>query len=307
MPATLHVIFGPCGAGKTTYAHALARREGAVPFVLDDWGARLFGPDVDGPIDFRWMLERLGRCEAQILLTAADVLAVGTPVVLDIGAMRRANRDRIRQIAQAKDDIRSLQTEFSTRANLAQLERWNGDVLALTAPTAGQYMASGQQLASLGGEIPGGAQVQMASLVIPTLPVIATPADDAQPAADPAPVKTSAPVMMASAKPAPAPAPAKVEVASAKSAPDPLAAIVRAAAAHPARAIAFIAGFGYTGLLVGPPVVGWLGQALTLRGALVLLVVLTALVALLAPLLRGGQPGLVEVPAEVQREAPLLP
>lgn len=102
MPAMLHVIFGPCGAGKTTYAHALARREGAVPFVLDDWGARLFGPDVDGPIDFRWMLERLGRCEAQILLTAADVLAVGTPVVLDIGAMRRANRERIRQTAQAK-------------------------------------------------------------------------------------------------------------------------------------------------------------------------------------------------------------
>ena len=102
MPATLHVIFGPCGAGKTTYAHALARREGAVPFVFDDWGARLFGPDVDGPIDFGWMLERLGRCEAQIWLTAAEVLAVGTPVVLDIGAMRRANRDRIRQIAQAK-------------------------------------------------------------------------------------------------------------------------------------------------------------------------------------------------------------
>ena len=34
--------------------------------------------------------------------TAADVLAVGTPVVLDIGAMRRANRERIRQIAEAK-------------------------------------------------------------------------------------------------------------------------------------------------------------------------------------------------------------
>jgi predicted kinase len=102
MPATLHVIFGPCGAGKTTYAHALARRERAVPFVLDDWGARLFGPDVDGPIDFGWMVERLGRCQEQIWSTAADVLAVGTPVVLDVGAMRRAHRDRIRQIAQAK-------------------------------------------------------------------------------------------------------------------------------------------------------------------------------------------------------------
>ena len=102
MPGTLHVIFGPCGAGKTTYAHALARREGAVAFVLDEWGARLFGPDVRGPLDFQWMVERLRRCEALIWSTAADVLAAGTPVVLDIGAMRRADRERIRQIAQAK-------------------------------------------------------------------------------------------------------------------------------------------------------------------------------------------------------------
>jgi predicted kinase len=102
MPATLHVIFGPCGAGKTTYAHALARREGAVAFVLDEWGARLFGPDVQGPLDFSWMVERLGRCEALIWSTAADVLAAGTSVVLDIGAMRRADRARIGQIAQEK-------------------------------------------------------------------------------------------------------------------------------------------------------------------------------------------------------------
>lgn len=101
MPATLHVIFGPCGAGKTTYAHALARREGAVPFILDEWGARLFGPDVRGPIEFGWMVERLGRCNALIWSTAAAVVAAGASVVLDLGLMRRGDRDRIRQMAQA--------------------------------------------------------------------------------------------------------------------------------------------------------------------------------------------------------------
>ena len=70
MPATLNVIFGPCAAGKTTYARALARRESAVPFVLDEWGARLYGPDVQGPIEFPWMMERLGRCNALIWSTA---------------------------------------------------------------------------------------------------------------------------------------------------------------------------------------------------------------------------------------------
>lgn len=101
MPATLNLIFGPIGAGKTTYAHALARRENAVAFVLDEWGARLFGPDVDGPLDFGWMLERLGRCQALIWSTATAVLAAGTPVVLDLGLMRREHRERIRQMAQA--------------------------------------------------------------------------------------------------------------------------------------------------------------------------------------------------------------
>src|SRR3954465_719794 len=100
MSAKLHVIFGPIGAGKTTYAHALARREGAVPFILDEWGARLFGPDLRGPLEFAWMLERLGRCNALIWSTATAVLAAGTSVVLDTGAMRLADRDRIRQIAQ---------------------------------------------------------------------------------------------------------------------------------------------------------------------------------------------------------------
>jgi predicted kinase len=101
MAATLHVIFGPCGAGKTTYAHALARREGAVPFVLDEWGARLFGPDVRGPIELGWMAERLGRCHALIWSTATDVLGAGASVVLDLGLMRRSDRDRVRQMAEA--------------------------------------------------------------------------------------------------------------------------------------------------------------------------------------------------------------
>jgi len=101
MTATLNVIFGPCGAGKTTYAHAFARRERAVAFILDDWMARLFGPDMPEPLQYEWMLERVGRCEAQIWATTAGVLAAGTSVILDIGLMRRADRARVRGIAEA--------------------------------------------------------------------------------------------------------------------------------------------------------------------------------------------------------------
>jgi predicted kinase len=101
MSARLNVIFGPCGAGKTTYAHAFARREKAVAFILDDWMARMFGPDMPEPLQYDWMIERVGRCEGQIWATAAGVLAAGTSVILDIGLMRKADRARVREIAEA--------------------------------------------------------------------------------------------------------------------------------------------------------------------------------------------------------------
>jgi len=103
MTATLHVIFGPSGAGKTTYAHSFARREKAVAFVLDEWMARLFAPDMPDPIEYDWLMDRVGRCEAQIWSTAAGCLAVGTSVILDIGLMRRADRQRVREIAEATE------------------------------------------------------------------------------------------------------------------------------------------------------------------------------------------------------------
>lgn len=101
MTATLHVIFGPSGAGKTTYAHTFARREGAVAFILDEWMGRLFGPDMPEPLEYDWLMERVDRCEGQIWSTAAGVLAAGTSVIVDLGLMRKADRARVREIADA--------------------------------------------------------------------------------------------------------------------------------------------------------------------------------------------------------------
>ncbi len=54
-----------------------------------------------------------------------------------------------RQIAQTQREIRQLQTELGTRASLRQLEKWNGDALALTAPKAGQFLPSAAALATV--------------------------------------------------------------------------------------------------------------------------------------------------------------
>jgi hypothetical protein len=79
------------------------------------------------------------------------------------------------RIASAERDIRALETEFDTRANLVQLERWNGDTLALSAPTAGQYVADETALASLDVTAPTGEPgMRTASLVVPSgMPALA--------------------------------------------------------------------------------------------------------------------------------------
>ena len=54
-----------------------------------------------------------------------------------------------RQIVAAKRDIRSLQTELGTRGRMTQLEQWNTEVLALSAPSSAQFLKDEFTLARL--------------------------------------------------------------------------------------------------------------------------------------------------------------
>jgi len=152
-------------------------------------------------------------------------------ISLQVATERKKLEDINRDIAQAQRDIRALQTEFSTRANLAQLERWNGEVLALTAPLPAQFISSEAELASLDFNGAAGPDVQTAALVIPAAPpldgrapepVDQTPAVVMMAAAAPVPVapvsqrtqNANEPIRVAAADPAPAPrakAPRKAE------------------------------------------------------------------------------------------------
>ena len=51
------------------------------------------------------------------------------------------------RIIATRQAIRSLQTELGTRGRLQQLEEWNAEVLALSAPVAGQFIESNVALA----------------------------------------------------------------------------------------------------------------------------------------------------------------
>ncbi len=70
-------------------------------------------------------------------------------VSLQVASERARVADTEHGLLSAQQDIRSLQTELNTRGRLVQLERWNADVLSLTAPKAHQYLAGEMQLASL--------------------------------------------------------------------------------------------------------------------------------------------------------------
>lgn len=78
------------------------------------------------------------------------VAALGCYLVSQRVATERATVAKVeRQILAAKQDIRQLQTEIGTRGRMGQLEVWNGQVLALSAPKAGQFLDNEVRLASL--------------------------------------------------------------------------------------------------------------------------------------------------------------
>ena len=88
--ATLFLIVGLPGAGKTTRARELEKAHRALRFSPDEWMIPLFGEsDADGKRDLlEGLLINAGLC----------ALAVGTNVVLDFGLWGRDERSALRSL-----------------------------------------------------------------------------------------------------------------------------------------------------------------------------------------------------------------
>jgi predicted kinase len=110
--ATVHIVFGQQGAGKTTYSRTLADQEQGVRFSIDDWMGELYGPDLPNPMSAPWIMERVQRCERIIWAVASDVVQRGGNVILDLGFMKVS--DRFRFIEQANAKNLSVRTHFVT-------------------------------------------------------------------------------------------------------------------------------------------------------------------------------------------------
>lgn len=81
------------------------------------------------------------------------IVATAATMLYMISAQVAAERGRLEEIdqkiADTRNEIRQLQTEMGTRASLRQLERWNSEVLALSSPTARQYVDGEEGISSI--------------------------------------------------------------------------------------------------------------------------------------------------------------
>jgi predicted kinase len=101
--ATVYIVFGSQGAGKTTYARQLADKTNSTRFSIDDWMGELFGPDLPKPMSLLWIMERVRRCERRIWSTAAEIVERGGSAVLDLGFMKVSDRTRFISLAEGRE------------------------------------------------------------------------------------------------------------------------------------------------------------------------------------------------------------
>lgn len=103
-PSTLHLLIGPVGAGKSTYAQQRIARSPALYLDVDTCMVRLFRDDprpADGVV--AWYLERRERCRKLLWDVALSALRCGTDVFLEFGLVQRAEREAFYEQVRAED------------------------------------------------------------------------------------------------------------------------------------------------------------------------------------------------------------
>lgn len=134
----LHLIVGPVGAGKSTYALELARQHSGVRLNLDEWMADLFSPDRPDSGVIEWYHERTQRCLELIWKLAERMVAAGTNVILEIGLIQKNGRTRFLKKVDASNHrltIHLLDAERDIRRErVAQRNRQRGDTFSMVVP-----------------------------------------------------------------------------------------------------------------------------------------------------------------------------
>lgn len=89
---SVHLIEGPVGAGKSTFAKSWAADGKAVHIALDAWFVMLFSPDRPDLNFVPWYIERKDRLIELIWNHCRCLLNSGNTVLLELGLIQQAQR-----------------------------------------------------------------------------------------------------------------------------------------------------------------------------------------------------------------------
>jgi len=89
---TVHLIEGPVGAGKSTFAISLAAAHRTTHIALDEWFAVLYSPDRPAHDFVSWYIERKNRLIDVIWNHSQRLLNAGCDVILELGLIQQAPR-----------------------------------------------------------------------------------------------------------------------------------------------------------------------------------------------------------------------
>jgi predicted kinase/uncharacterized glyoxalase superfamily protein PhnB len=142
----IHLVIGPVGAGKSTYAVGLAREHAAIRLTLDEWMSRLMSPDRPDTGVVEWYGARAARCIDQIWSVAESVLELGTSVVLEIGMLKQREREAFYQrVADAGFDLTIHALDASRDVRRQRVNERNharGSTFSMVVPPAIFELAS---------------------------------------------------------------------------------------------------------------------------------------------------------------------
>ena len=97
----IHIVFGPQGAGKSTYSKKLSKEVNGVHMSVDDWMWKLYGGDLPKTMNLKWIMERVERCENQIWEISKNILNCDRDVILDLGFTKHEKRRKFSLLAEA--------------------------------------------------------------------------------------------------------------------------------------------------------------------------------------------------------------
>lgn len=130
--ATLHLMVGLPGSGKTTLARELEKRYSALRLTTDEWHIRLFGHDFFDDMDEADLAKhgvRHEEVESIMWEVAARVLVLGVDAILDFGCWVRSQRDEFRSKARELGaDFRIHFTDASEDVLLERIKARNAEL-----------------------------------------------------------------------------------------------------------------------------------------------------------------------------------